>query len=217
MTVSLPTYDFCGMLKDVSEFAPSARDAKNQAYVRIGWDGSALRISTFAEIHAAIATYAFPESLRSGDGPWEVLLRTTQAKFMAKFFELKGVKGAIPISLYTRQGRLDISRRANEEHGVDAQQQLCGGDVDVLIKRVEAEFADLGARTDVPVRIGPVAHMALSKAAKRTGECVTSVPHARGIRSTVGAELVVYSRWPLEVDHAEVDAQAMADAAVAEL
>lgn len=218
MTVSLETQQFVGMVKDVTEFAPSARDSKRTAYVRISWDGTALRVGSFAEIHGAVATWSPPAAARSLDGPWDVLLRTAQAKDLAKFFELNGGKGTTPISLYSRHGELNVSRPVDEESGVDARRQVYVGDIEAIgIKYVEKEFADLGEAVARPVRIGPAAHVALGKAAKRTGKYVTSVAHQHGVRSEVGAELVVFSRYPLEVDHREADAQAITAAAVDEL
>lgn len=213
--ITIPTYDLVTMIRGVAECAPTTRTDKRRAYVRLACTGDSLVASSYAVSHGALQVWRPEHPVVGGmDEKWEVLLRTAQAKNLAKVFEVNsGAALHIPVTLDRRHDGLRLSRPGDEEAGVDALMQTYRDALDAELPKVEEEFADLVDRPGGDVVIGYAATVALGLASKRTGHPLRSLAFERGVCSTVGG-LTVYSRRPSEAEQDEADAQAIVAVAV---
>lgn len=206
--IHIPTYDLVTMIRNVAECAPTTRTDRTRAYVRLACTGDALVASTYALSHGAVATWQPPHPEPGGlDDPWEVILRTAQAKTLARIFELNGEAALnTMVTLDKRHDALRVSRPGDSEGGVDELVQSFTATLDVDLPYAEKEFADLGALTSErdPV-IRYAAASAIGLACKRTYADLTAVAYERAVVSTVGEHLTVYSRYPSEAEQREAD------------
>lgn len=219
--ITISTYDLVGATKDVLGFAPSARSARDMAYLRFTCNGETLQISTYADTHAAVSTWTPPPTPGGIDDPWEAMLRTRDAKDLVDNFKLTGARETeTALTVEYIRGELVVTRQAvdDDKIGVSFKRTRYATELDAIVPKAADKFGDLGAYA--PGRKLLVADpvlVPLGKAAKRTGEPALMAQFERGVRAFVGQELAVMWAYPLEVDRDEVDAQAIVDEAVAAL
>ncbi|MEU1761333.1 hypothetical protein [Micromonospora sp. NPDC005652] len=216
--ISIPTYNLVGMTADVLPFAPSARTDRERAFLRYRCDGRSLEVSTYDDTRAAVATWTPPEVPGGLDEPWEVLISTSDAKDLANGFKLTGARAnEVYLTVESVHGDLVVTRKASDDEklSVSGKRARYTGSLDAILPHPHERYADLGERAPQrPVDYDERVAVPLGKACKRTGQRARLLSHDNGLTAVLPDQLVVFWRYPVEVDQDAIDADAIVTAAL---